>query len=66
MTEVTNYVPLPFVGADDGVAAGEPTECFHSIAAVMRAEALSHKEGRIGAVAFNCSSLPRRKAKRVV
>ena len=26
MTEVTYFVPLPFVAADDGIAAGEPTE----------------------------------------
>jgi hypothetical protein len=25
MTEVTYFVALPFVAADDGVAAGEPT-----------------------------------------
>ena len=28
MAEVTYFVALPFVAADDGVAAGEPTECF--------------------------------------
>jgi hypothetical protein len=41
MAEVTYYVALPFVVADDGVAAGEPTECFDPNAAVMRGEALS-------------------------
>jgi len=45
MTEVTYFVALPFVAADDGIAAGEPTECFNPNAAVMRAEALSRKEG---------------------
>lgn len=44
MAEVTYFVALPFV-ADDGIAAGEPTECFNPNAAVMRAEALSRKEG---------------------
>jgi hypothetical protein len=29
MGEVTYYVALPFVAADDGIAAGEPTECFN-------------------------------------
>ena len=38
MTEVTYFVALPFVAADDGIAAGEPTECFNPNAAVMRAE----------------------------
>jgi hypothetical protein len=41
MADVTYYVALPFVASDDGVAAGEPTECFNPNAAVMRAEALS-------------------------
>jgi hypothetical protein len=30
MAEVTYYVALPFVASGDGVAAGEPTECFKS------------------------------------
>ncbi|WP_161495127.1 hypothetical protein [Bradyrhizobium canariense] len=38
MAEVTYYVALPFVAADDGIAAGEPTECFNPVAVVMRAE----------------------------
>jgi hypothetical protein len=29
MAEVTYFVALPFVAADDGIAAGEPTECFN-------------------------------------
>jgi hypothetical protein len=42
---VTYYVALPFIASDDGFAAGEPTECFNPMAVVMRAEALSRKEG---------------------
>jgi hypothetical protein len=38
MAEVTYYVALPFVASDDGIAAGEPTECLNPNAAVMRAE----------------------------
>jgi hypothetical protein len=52
MAEVPYFVALPFVATDDGIAAGEPIECFNSIAVVMRAEALSRKEGHVGAVAF--------------
>jgi hypothetical protein len=37
MADVTYYVALPFVFSDDGVAAGEATECFSANAAVMRA-----------------------------
>ena len=48
MAEVTYYVALPFVASGDGVAAGEPTECFNPNAAVMRAEALSLRGGGRG------------------
>jgi hypothetical protein len=58
MAEVTYYVALPFVASDDGVAPGEPTECFNPNAAVMRAEALSRKEGHVGAVAFSRTGDP--------
>src|SRR3984885_15739795 len=58
LTEVAYYVALPFVAADDGIAAGEPTECFNPNAAVMRAEALSRKEGHMGAVAFSRTGDP--------
>jgi hypothetical protein len=51
MAEVTYYVALPFVASDDGVAAGEPTECFNPDAAVMRVEALSR--------VMRCKSLKR-------
>ena len=51
-------VALPFVAADDGVAAGEPTECFNPVAVVMRAGALSRKPGHVGAVAFSRTGDP--------
>jgi hypothetical protein len=46
MAGITYFVALPFVASDDGIAAGEATECFDPVAVVMRAEALSRKEGR--------------------
>jgi len=58
MSEVTYYVALPFVFSDEGVAAAEAIECFNPNAAVMKAEALSRKEGYIGAVAFSRSGDP--------
>jgi hypothetical protein len=58
MTEVTYYVALPFVVSDDGVIAGEPAECFNPVAVVVRAEALSRKEGHVGAVAFSRTGNP--------
>jgi hypothetical protein len=38
MADVTYFVALPFVAADDGIAPGEAVECFNPNAAVMRAE----------------------------
>jgi hypothetical protein len=58
MAEVTYFVALPFVASDDGVAAGEPIECFNPVAVVTRAEALSRKEGHVGAVAFSRTGDP--------
>ena len=60
MAEVTYYVALPFLATDDGIAACEPVECFNPNVAMMRAEALSRKEGHVGAVAFSrTATLPR-------
>jgi hypothetical protein len=56
--DVTYYVALPFVMADDGVAPGEAVECTSSNAAVMRAEALSRKPGCAGALAFSRTGDP--------
>ena len=58
MAEVTYYVTLPFVASDDGIAAGEAAECLNPNAAVMPAEALSRKEGHVGAVAFSRTGDP--------
>ena len=49
---------LPFIAADDGIAAGEPTEYFNPTAVVMRAESLSRKPGHVGAVAFSRTGDP--------
>jgi hypothetical protein len=58
VAEVTYFVALPFLAADDGVAAGEPTECLNSGAAVARTEALSRKQGHVGAVACSRTGDP--------
>jgi hypothetical protein len=58
MAEVIYYVALPFVASDDGLAPGEPVECVNPNAAVMRAEALSRKQGCVGALAFSRSGDP--------
>ena len=38
--------------------SASPTECFNPVAVVMRAEALSRKEGHVGAVAFSRTGDP--------
>ena len=58
MAEETYFVALPFIATDGGVAPGQPVECFNANAAVMRAEALSHKQGHVGAVAFSRTGDP--------
>jgi hypothetical protein len=58
MSEVTYYVALPFVAADDGNAPGEATECLSANAAIVRAEALSRKPGHVGALAFSRTGDP--------
>ncbi len=56
--DVTYYVALPFVMADDGLAPGEAVECTSANAAVLRAEALSRKPGCAGALAFSRTGDP--------
>jgi len=58
MAEVAYFVALPFVATDEVVAAGEHMECFNQVAVVMCAEALSRKEGHVGAVAFSRTGDP--------
>lgn len=50
--DVTYYVALPFVAADDGVAAGEAMECLSANAA------LSRKPGCADAIAFSRTGDP--------
>ena len=58
MADVTYYVALPFIATDDGIQAGEPTQCLNLLAVVTRAEALSRKHGNVGAVAFSRTGDP--------
>lgn len=51
--DVTYYVALPFVMADDGLAPGEAVECLSANAAI-----LSRKPGCVGAVAFSRTGDP--------
>lgn len=58
MADVTYYVALPFVAADDGAAPGEAVECASAANAISRAESLTRKEGVVGAVAFSRTGDP--------
>jgi hypothetical protein len=58
MADITYYVALHFVAADDGVAPGEASECQSSHAAIRKAEQLSRVEGNVGAVAFSRTGDP--------
>jgi hypothetical protein len=58
MAEVAYFVALPFVATDDGIAAGEPVECFNPAAVLMRAESLARKEDHVGAVTFSRTGDP--------
>jgi hypothetical protein len=44
MSEITYYVALPFVSADDSFAPGEAVECLNPNAAIMKAEALARNQ----------------------
>ncbi len=55
---VTYFVALPFVPADDGLAAGEAQECPNEGVALIRAEALSRTPPHVGALAFKRSGSP--------
>jgi hypothetical protein len=58
MADITYFVALPFVAADDGAAPAEAVECTSAHAAIARAEALSRKEGHVGALAFSRAGDP--------
>jgi hypothetical protein len=55
MADITYFVALPFVAADNGAAPGEPVECLSASAAIVRAEYLSRREGVVGSIAFSRS-----------
>jgi hypothetical protein len=58
MADVTYYVALPFIAAEDGVAPGEAVECQSAHSAIRKAEQLAKANGNIGGVAFSRSGDP--------
>jgi hypothetical protein len=55
---VTYYVALPFVDSEEGPVPAEAMECPNEGTAISRAEAMSRKEGIIGALAFKRTGNP--------
>lgn len=47
------YVAMPFVPMDHGLASGQAVECSTGASAIRRAEAMSHHESNVGAIAFS-------------
>jgi hypothetical protein len=55
---MAQYVAIPFLATEDGIATGDRTECLNPLAVVLTAEALSRKQGSVGAVAFSRTGDP--------
>jgi hypothetical protein len=47
---VTYFVALPFINSEEGPLPGEAMECPNEGTALLRAEAMSRKEGNVGAL----------------
>jgi hypothetical protein len=55
---VTYYVALPFINSEEGPVPGEAMECPNEGTALLRAEAMSRKEGCVGALALKRTGEP--------
>jgi hypothetical protein len=55
---VTYFVALPFVDSEEGPVPGEAMECPNEGSALLRAAAMSRKEGIVGALAFKRTGEP--------
>lgn len=55
---VTYYVALPFIDSDEGPVPAEAQECPSEGSAILKAEAMSRKEGIVGALAFKRTGEP--------
>jgi hypothetical protein len=55
---MTYFVALPFINSEEGPMPGEAQECPNEGAALLKAEAMSRKEGIVGALAFKRTGNP--------
>jgi len=53
MVDVTYCVALPVIAVDDGIAAGEPTECFNPVAVIMARGSFVAQAGTCRSRAFS-------------
>jgi len=56
MTEIVQFMAVPFDYADDGIVAGEPIRCPSPAAAVQSAQDLWKTFGHAGAIAISRTS----------
>jgi hypothetical protein len=56
MTEIIQFIVVPFDFAADGIVAGEPIKCASPVAAVQRAQDLWKTFGHAGAIALSNTS----------
>ena len=55
---VTYFVALPFIGSEEGPVPAEAVECPNEGTALLKAEAMSRKEGVVGSLAFKRTGNP--------
>jgi hypothetical protein len=56
MTEITQFIVVPYDYADGVIVAGEPITCPSPVDAIQRAQGLWKTFGHAGAVAFSRTS----------
>jgi len=58
MSEITQFIAVPFDLTDDGIVAGEPFKCATPASAIERAKGFWQILGHAGAVAFVRTGYP--------
>jgi hypothetical protein len=56
MTEITDFMVVPFDYVDEGIVAGEPIACPSPAAAIQRAQGLWKAFGHAGSAAISRTS----------
>ncbi len=58
MSEITQFIALPFDLTDDGLVAGQPFKCATPVSAIERAKGYWKVFGHSGAIAFVRAGYP--------